>query len=123
MTLNSAQKTSSGVDQEARTSPVFAATTENLPHRVTGRLSIIVPFFIGLFGVLLASFPARNLDVWKHLADGRDLLLGSTISSTWLYDLGTYVVFRVFGGAGLAGAKALMCGAVAILLFALSRSN
>src|SRR4029450_3209819 len=56
------------------------------------RAAVLVPIilFIVLFGVLLASFPARNADVWKHLADGRDLIHRATFSPTWLYDLGPY---------------------------------
>ena len=55
--------------------------------------------FIAVFAFLLASFPARNPDVWGHLAAGRDLANGhisaatatwapgARLSSGWLYNL------------------------------------
>src|SRR5687768_14547416 len=73
--------------------------------------------FVGLFGVLLASFPARNVDVWKHLANGRALVhFSGEVGPTWLYDLLAYTTFSLGGGTGLAAVKALLCGAVAVLM-------
>src|SRR4029078_6790343 len=85
--------------------------------------SFFALFFIGLFGILLSSFPARNSDLWKHLAGGRNLIHGIGISSTWLYDLGTYAVFSLIGGLGLVAVKSLMCGVIAVLLFQISRPS
>lgn len=78
-----------------------------------------------MFGIFLASFPARNIDVWEHLARGRDLLRGADgLSPTWLYDLAAYVVFSAGGGVTLAAVKALLSGIAAILLLRIaSRSG
>lgn len=87
-------------------------------------ISILAALFVGLFGVLLASFPARNADLWKHLADGRDLLRGlGDIGPTWLYDLASYALFSAGGGVALAGVKALLCGVVALLLLRISSTT
>ncbi len=84
------------------------------------RVPLVAFAFVGLFGVLLTSYPARNLDVWSHLADGRDLFrAGGGFKPTWLYDLGTHLVYSVLGGGGLAAVKALLCGGVAVLLLRL----
>jgi tetratricopeptide (TPR) repeat protein len=88
------------------------------------RVPILASLFVGLFGILVASFPARNVDLWKYLADGRDLLRGSGgFDVSWLYGVVTYAVFSVVGGAGLVAAKALLCGAVAVLMFRMSATK
>src|SRR5436309_1271087 len=66
--------------------------------------------FVGLFAGLLASFPIRNVDLWQHLAAGRDIVHGdlSFLTSTgaaplgpgWLFDVVTYVLYAAVGGAG-----------------------
>jgi tetratricopeptide (TPR) repeat protein len=99
------------------------AATARSQHPAT-RVPILAVLFIGLFGVLLASFPARNLDLWKHLADARTLARGTVeLSPSWLYDLATYLVFSVGGGTALVAAKALVCGLIAVLVFAISCSR
>src|SRR5947208_3515752 len=67
--------------------------------------------FLSLFSALLASFPARNSDLWMHLAAGRDLAQGQSpfgttspwsadapVNQNWLYDLVTYVLYAGLGG-------------------------
>lgn len=89
------------------------------PHSVY-RIPVVIKLLIGLFAILLSSFPARNLDLWSHLAMGRDLLhAAGEYSPTFLYDCATYSVYSVFGGVGLAAAKSLIFGAVAVVLLAL----
>lgn len=84
------------------------------------RVPVAIQLLIGLFGLLLASFPARNLDLWRHLADGRDLLFsGGGFNPTWLYDIASYFVFSLSGGVGLAAAKALIFGCVAVVILRL----
>lgn len=84
------------------------------------RVPLAAFVFVGAFGVLLSSYPARNLDVWGHLSRGRDLFrAGEGFSPTWLYDLGTHLVYSALGGGGLAAVKALLCGGVAVLLLRL----
>jgi tetratricopeptide (TPR) repeat protein len=87
------------------------------------RIPLVVKLLMGLFGVLLSSFPARNLDLWSHLANGRDLLALGSFSPTWIYDLATFAVYSVFGGVGLAAAKSLMMGFVAIVLLHLGTKS
>ena len=93
-----------------------------VPDPRGGVIDATVSGFLVVFAILLASFPAHHLDLWQHLANGRDLLSGSgSLTRTWLYDLTTYGVYTVAGGVGLAAAKALLCGAAALLMFRASR--
>src|SRR4051812_12543808 len=75
------------------------------------------------FAFLAASFPARNSDLWLHLATGRLLARGEytfgadpfayTTSGVywanhaWLFDLCLYAGLRLLGGGGLVALKAL----------------
>src|SRR5262245_41837307 len=67
---------------------------------------LILPGLVVLLAFLLASFPARNSDLWIHLASGRQLSQGdfphtlqpssATVKGsehTWLYDLVTYGLY------------------------------
>jgi len=50
---------------------------------------------VEIIRALLASFPARNSDLWPHLAAGRRLARGewppdARAASSWLYDLVCY---------------------------------
>src|SRR5262245_4106860 len=87
------------------------------------RVPLFALLFIGLFGLLLASFPARNPDFWQHLASGRDLVRGLAVGPTWLYDLVAYAVYSAGGGATLVAVKAIICGTVAVLLLLLARAD
>jgi len=86
-------------------------------------MAVLVPvaLFVGLFGALLASFPARNVDVWRHFAGGRDLIHRGQFQSTWLYDLFTFGVFSVAGTTTLAALKTVLCAAIALLTLRLAR--
>ena len=100
-------------------SPTPSARGEEAPP-----LPILAVLFVALFGVLLASFPARNSDIWRHLADGREFVSRpSQFGPTWLFDLTTYAVVSAFGGAALVAVKALLCGAIAILVLQMSRAE
>src|SRR6516162_2844463 len=72
-----------------------------------GRLGWTGLLFVAVFAFLLASFPARNSDLWTHLVAGRQLAeklpaLGSLFSQLaaggvapgWLYDLGVYALYQ-----------------------------
>lgn len=76
---------------------------------------------VAALGFLLASFPARNSDIWLHLARGRQVTQGQ-FNQGWLYDLLCYGLYTAFGGTGLAIFKAALTGAMALLLFRLSQS-
>jgi tetratricopeptide (TPR) repeat protein len=95
-----------------------------MPDDPQNRVKIPLPILvaIGLFGILLASFPARNLDIWTHLVAGRDLLTGQ-ISTTWLFDFFSATVFRLSGGVGLIGIKALALGALGGILLRRSSTH
>ena len=96
------------------------------PQSPPGRVSAWGwPAYLLLFAFLLASFPARNTDVWANLASGRDLLGGrfAGLSFTWLYDLGLYLTHAV-GGEFLAVAlKAVAVGGVGVLLLFTGRTR
>ncbi len=62
---------------------------------------------LGLLVILLAAFPIRNSDVWRHLAQGRELVQSGSFSSTWLFDLLTYSVYHLFGPNGLQLGKTI----------------
>ncbi|MBA4064224.1 MAG: hypothetical protein C0501_11015 [Isosphaera sp.] len=90
-----------------------------------------------VFVFLLASFAARNSDVWLHLAAGQRLLAGeytpgtdpfsySAADRTWvnhslLYDAASYLLYDAAGGAGLVVAKALAAALAFGLLLAIRR--
>jgi hypothetical protein len=87
-------------------------------------------------GFLLASFTARNSDVWLHLGTGRMLTTGEYhlgsdplsysaaqrpwINHHWLYDLGTYLIYQIDSSA-LVFVKALAITAAMGLLIAIRR--
>ncbi len=88
-----------------------------------------------LLAFLLACFPARNSDVWLHLATGRSIAEGRFTfgadpfsyasegaywaNHAWLGDLLGYLAFDAVGGAALVVLKSLLLAALAVLLIAL----
>ncbi len=80
--------------------------------------------FVALLGLLLASFPARNPELWAHLAAGRTLAGGGVerVGPTWLYDAVSYGLFQTVGGAGLVAVKAGVVAWLAVVLVYLSRT-
>src|SRR5262245_60307014 len=87
---------------------------------------------------LLASFVARNPDLWLHLATGKRLLAGEYrpgtdpfsyaaadrvwVNHSLLYDVGIYLLYRAdSSGAALVAVKALIVAAAFGLLIALRR--
>lgn len=93
------------------------------PRAPAGRGPLAAGALVAALALLLASFPARNLDVWGHLAGGRALLAGdlADVSRTWLYDVLAYRLYQLGGGALLAAAKALAVAATGLLVFAACR--
>jgi tetratricopeptide (TPR) repeat protein len=88
---------------------------------------------VSVLGFLLASFPARNSDLWGHLASGRQLAQDGlsfgtasrlpedlSVTPTWLSDLLGYGLYEVLGGPGLVFAKALLAAGLALLLLRVS---
>jgi hypothetical protein len=76
--------------------------------------------FLFVLGILLASFPTRNTDIWQQLSNGRNLLQSGVWSWSWLYDLGIYLCYSVAGGPGITASNALLVGTLAVLIFLLS---
>jgi hypothetical protein len=107
------------------------ATPETRPriHALNGSALASV-LFVAVFAFLLASFPARNGDIWAHLAAGRQLVQEGQLAappdaphSTWLYDLTSYAVYSAAAGPGLVIGKALLVVGLALVLLRLSRSG
>jgi hypothetical protein len=87
---------------------------------------LITILFLCLFPALLASFPARNSDLWLHLAAGRRLAQGewpppAGAGHSWLYDLLSYGVYSTLGGPALVFAKVVLVVGLALVLLRLSR--
>jgi tetratricopeptide (TPR) repeat protein len=87
----------------------------------------VLVLLVAVLAFLLASFPARNSDLWLHLARGR-LLAGGDSSAladnpSWLCDLLGYGLYSALGGTGLVLAKALLVVALALVLLHLSRAG
>jgi len=98
------------------------------------RIELGLLTFVAMLAFLLASFPARNSDVWMHLAAGRDVAHGEYplggasrlgpelgTSQNWLYDFVCYGIYSAAGPTGLVVAKALMVVGLAIVIWRLSR--
>jgi hypothetical protein len=91
--------------------------------------------FIAVFAFFLASFPARNSDLWGHLAAGRNLtpagfsgasdsqVAPPSANQNWLYDLLSYGLYLAMGGTGLVFVKALLVAGLGLVLLCLSRSG
>jgi tetratricopeptide (TPR) repeat protein len=83
-----------------------------------------VVLFVAAFALLLASFPARNSNLWGHLAVGRDLAQGRfpdpRVHPPWLYDLLSYGLYARLGGPGLGFLKSLLVVGLGLLLLRLS---
>jgi tetratricopeptide (TPR) repeat protein len=81
---------------------------------------------VAVLGFLLASFPAKDPNLWAHLAQGRDLTLKSLFGSEsrpspyWLFDFVCYQLYGVIGGTGLVVVKALLIGLLAAVLVRLA---
>ncbi len=92
--------------------------------RSGSRFDSVLACLVLALAFLLASFVARNSDVWQHLAVGRLAAAGQYDFSTdplsyatdgvrwvnhaWLTDWVSYQLFRSVGGAGLVACKAVL---------------
>jgi hypothetical protein len=115
--------------------PVSAITAESpapppvrhpaLPEENPGILQWTLLVMVAALGFLLASFPAKNPDLWAHLATGKSLAQSGFLTSgagnpSWLFDVICYELYVVLGGAGLVILKALLICALAVVLLRLS---
>src|SRR5437763_12151986 len=87
------------------------------PSRWGGRVDVVLAGLVLGCAFLAGSFVARNSDLWLHRAAGRLIASGEYHFGTdpfayttagrywanhaWLFDLGLYVAFGWFGGAGV----------------------
>ncbi len=86
---------------------------------------LVWPVFLGAFGFLLTSYPARNIDIWGHLVAGRDAVSGVGLgaSFTLLFD-GLMAAGHAVGGGGLlVFGKAAAMGLLGVLLYETARSH
>lgn len=93
-------------------------------------LDLMLASFVVLLAFFVASTPARNSDLWLHLATGRAIADGNYrfqsdpftleantgIAHSWLYDLLGYELFFRFGGVVLVIVKASLVAVLAALL-------
>ncbi len=104
------------------------------PDASTPSLGVLLVLLVAALAFLLASFPARNPDLWQHLAAGRRVAHGAITSGAdpahgaradefWLFDLLCYGFYSAVGGTGLVLAKALLVVTTALVLFRLSRAG
>jgi hypothetical protein len=109
---------------------------EPAPAATAGRLGPMLVVVVAVLAFLLASFPARNSDLWAHLAAGRSLVHGGPspdaapglsaelrADHTWLYDVLCYGLYSAVGGTGLVLVKALLVAGLALVLLRLSRTG
>ncbi len=107
-------------------------------RRGVGLLVSLSPcLLVCVLAFLLASTPARNSDLWLHLASGRRLAEGASprqadpfssgaagtawVNHSWLADAALYGLHWLGGGRALVVAKALVVAALAALFFAFRR--
>lgn len=110
-------------------------------HRALRQATWVDSLFVVLvvaLAFLLGSFPARNSDLWLHLATGRALVDGSwrfgpdpfvaattnepLVAHSWLYDLASYGLFVLLGGTALVIIKSMVLAALAFMLVRLGTS-
>jgi tetratricopeptide (TPR) repeat protein len=99
------------------------------PDSPPGKLEWGLFVAVAVLGFLLASFPARNSDIWMHLARGRQVAQGALSAAaqadrpSWLFDLVSYELYAAVGDSGLLLFKALLVGALAVVLLLVSHSG
>ncbi len=107
------------------------------PRSGPGTLDAVLVLLVCALAFLLASIPARNSDLWLHLASGRALAAGqfpwghdpfasttnrvSWVNPAWLSDGCFYALYELGGGRALVVGKAGLLALVAGLLFLFRR--
>ncbi|HEX5270565.1 MAG TPA: hypothetical protein VFW33_08775 [Gemmataceae bacterium] len=113
------------------------------PEPAPGRQPLLLGMtFAGLvcaLAFLLASTPARNSDLWLHLASGRALARGEAargtdpfasttagtfwVNRSWLGDLVLYTIYQLGDGRALVVARGVLVALVAALFFGFRRAG
>jgi hypothetical protein len=121
--------------------PTAAEGAGGPTRRGKPRFAPLVSWSCGLLvcalAFLLASTPARNSDLWRHLASGRLLAGGASprgtdpfssgaagtawVNHSWLTDAALYRLYELGGGRALVLGKAAAVAALAALFFAFRR--
>ncbi len=122
------RKVSASTSPKPEGTPAAPTTPARWPWLRPALLLGMVP----VIGFLLAAFPARNSDLWFHLAKGLWLAggqfaraadpsgsAGLCVNHSWLTDLLAYWLYQGLGGWGLVFLKALVFAAVALLMLLL----
>jgi hypothetical protein len=103
-----------------------------------GALDLLFAVFVAALGFLLAGTPARNSDLWLHLASGRLLASGGPVPSgtdpftstaagvtwvnhSWLWDVLLYRLHEPGGGRALVVGKAVLVAVLAGVIFCFRR--
>jgi hypothetical protein len=100
-------------------------------------LDVLFAVLVCALAFLLASTPARNSDLWLHLASGRALARGQSplgsdpfastttgvfwVNHAWLSDTALYAIYELGGGVALVVAKSLLAAVLAGLFFCFRR--
>ncbi|QJX00664.1 hypothetical protein FTUN_8296 [Frigoriglobus tundricola] len=117
--------------------PTGTATHSAEPSRA--RLGVVaLVALVAALAVVLASGPARQFEVWSHLARGRALVEGrpqpardpglfspadeGNAHTAALYDLSLYAAYASLGGAGVTALNAGLAGALAVVAFLTGRT-
>src|SRR5258708_3405710 len=103
------------------------------PAPAPGKLDGLFAVLVLALAFLLASTPARNSDLWLHLASGRALLRGQVphgtdpfastttgiawVNHAWLTDVILYELHTLGNGRALVVAKGVLVALLAGLLF------
>jgi hypothetical protein len=105
------------------------------------RLNVAIVAAVLVLAFLVASFPAKNSDLWMHLATGREIASGryqvgtdpfsynseglTWVNHSWLYDLLIYLTYTTFGeqvgGPLLVVLKALAVVGIAVVMLQFRR--
>jgi hypothetical protein len=115
--------------------PAPPHTSAPFPAVLDGTLG----FLAVVLAFLIALMPARNTDVWLHLATGKALADGTwrfgpepftytggtepAVIHSWFDDWMSYQNFRLFGGPGLVICKALLIAVLAFVMIRLGRAG
>src|SRR5205807_4502835 len=102
-----------------------------------GALDALWAVLVAALAFLLASTPARNSDLWLHLASGRSIVQGQTprgtdpfasttagvfwVNHTWLSDIVFYQLYKLGDGWALVFSKCVLMTALAGVMFCFRR--
>jgi hypothetical protein len=126
-----------GAEERPDSAPAAVAAPVLNPAAQPGALDALFVVVVSALAFLLASTPARNSDLWLHLASGRALVRGQSPLGTdpfasttagifwanhaWLGDALLYALYEIGDGVLLVVAKAVLLAGLAALFFCFRR--